>query len=82
MNFIEAVQSGLPFKRPNYEGYIIRNPDELKIPEGTVLRVTDRDMVKNKFHFIWLADKIPTFFTYTAIVAEDWELKNQWREDE
>ncbi len=76
MNFLEAIKSEKPFKRPNYRRYIVINPKGLSPPQGTTGKVCIPTMIKDgKFPFIWENTKFPVILCISAILGEDWEIK-------
>ena len=77
MNIIKALETGLPFKRPSYSEYVIRNPLFNAPPAGSdKTDVTFRQMVEEKqYPFIWETREIMATFTETALMANDWEVR-------
>ena len=74
MNFLEAISSGKPFKRPGCGDWIIENPKALKRKSG--ISVTEKtEKILRGSAFIWVRTKKAVFFAKSTLIAEDWEIK-------
>ena len=68
MNFLDAISSGKPFKRPSYDEWIIVNPNSLKPNDGTCAR---GGVTIETVPYIWISGN-PVIFFKTAYMAKDW----------